>query len=206
MVKAGRNEMRLHQLIVISATGIYLSLTSPFTKEDEGNHRRRRCRPAKNSTRTTSSATPTSCKHALAQAAVTCKTFLEPALDRLWCTLDTLFPLLKLLLSFIRCEGTYVLRGPTDWSRFDFYAKRVKNFSYTRDPDHLDIALRVYFRIAQLRTSPILFPSLQHIHCPSISSNDFLISGICLFLSPSLVAVEIGEITIVWDFFVYAVK
>lgn len=48
------------------------------------------------------------CKHTLAQAAVTCKTFLEPALDRLWCTLDTLFPLLKLLPSFIQCEGTYV--------------------------------------------------------------------------------------------------
>jgi len=48
------------------------------------------------------------CKHTLAQAAVTCKTFLEPALDRLWCTLDTLFPLLKLLPSFTQCEGTYV--------------------------------------------------------------------------------------------------
>ncbi|EDQ98430.1 uncharacterized protein LACBIDRAFT_302370 [Laccaria bicolor S238N-H82] len=134
------------------------------------------------------------CKHALAQAAVTCKT-----LDRLWCSLDTLFPLLKLLPSFIQCKGTYVLRGPTDWSRFDFYANRVKNFSYIRDPDHLDIALHVYFRIAQLLPSPILLPSLQYIRCPSISSNDFLISGICLSLSPSLVAVEIREITSVED-------
>ncbi|EDR01895.1 uncharacterized protein LACBIDRAFT_310364 [Laccaria bicolor S238N-H82] len=92
-----------------------------------------------------------------------------------------------------------VLRGPTDWSRFDFYANRVKNFSYIRDPDHLDIALHVYFRIAQLLPSPILLPSLQYIRCPSISSNDFLISGICLSLSPSLVAVEIREITSVED-------
>jgi hypothetical protein len=48
------------------------------------------------------------CKHTLAQAAVTCKTFLEPALDRLWYILDTLFPLLKLLPSFIQCEESYV--------------------------------------------------------------------------------------------------
>ncbi|EDR05849.1 uncharacterized protein LACBIDRAFT_302398 [Laccaria bicolor S238N-H82] len=100
-------------------------------------------------------------------------------------------------ISLVHLLFPKVLRGPTDWSRFEFYAKRVKNFSYIRDPDHLDIALHVYFRIAQLRASPILFPSLQHIRCPSISSNDFLISGICLFLSPSLVAVEMGLVKII---------
>lgn len=40
--------------------------------------------------------------------ALTCKAFLEPALDCLWRFLDSLFPLLKLLPSFTQSDGTYV--------------------------------------------------------------------------------------------------
>ena len=40
--------------------------------------------------------------------ALTCKAFLEPALDRLWRNLDSLFPLLKVLPAFIQTDGTYV--------------------------------------------------------------------------------------------------
>lgn len=51
--------------------------------------------------------TPTS-KQNLLWAGLTCKAFLEPALDRLWSSLDSLFPLLKILPSFIQSDGTYV--------------------------------------------------------------------------------------------------
>ena len=40
--------------------------------------------------------------------ALTCKAFLEPALDRLWRSLDSLFPLLRTLPSFTQSDGTYV--------------------------------------------------------------------------------------------------
>ena len=158
-------------------------------------------------------------KRNLLWAGLTCKALLEPALDRLWSSLDSLFPLLKILPSFIQSDGTYVssffsllhpiilsycykvLRGnvtPEDWARFDWYARRIRRFCYTRDPDHLDIAMHVYFRIAQLRSTPLL-PSLRHLHCPSTSQNDFLISGICLFLSPSLQTLQFENISSVED-------
>ncbi|RXW15705.1 hypothetical protein EST38_g10149 [Candolleomyces aberdarensis] len=137
----------------------------------------------------------------LAWLALTCKAFLEPALDQLWRSLNTLYPLFKILPAFIQTDGTHVLRGtitPEDWDRFDWYARRVKKFCYTRDPDNLDIAMHVYFRMAQLRTSPIL-PSLRHLYCPEISQQDFLISGVCLFLTPSLQVLEFHKITSVED-------
>ena len=58
--------------------------------------------------------------------------------------------------------------------------------------------MHVYFRIAQLRSTPLL-PSLRHLHCPSTSQNDFLISGICLFLSPSLQTLQFENISGVED-------
>ena len=58
--------------------------------------------------------------------------------------------------------------------------------------------MHVYFRIAQLRSTPLL-PSLRHLHCPSTSQNDFLISGICLFLSPSLQTIQFENISSVED-------
>ncbi|KAF8179869.1 hypothetical protein BJ912DRAFT_982041 [Pholiota molesta] len=140
-------------------------------------------------------------RRTLLRLALTSKAFLEPALDRLWRALDSLFPLLKILPAFGQSDGTYVLRGtisPDDWARFEWYARRIRKFSYTRDPDSLDIAMHVYFRLAQLRSTPIL-PSIRHLHCPSTSQNDFLISGICLFLSPSLQTLEFENISSVED-------
>ncbi|XP_006455069.1 hypothetical protein AGABI2DRAFT_209334 [Agaricus bisporus var. bisporus H97] len=137
----------------------------------------------------------------LASTALTCRTFMEPALDRLWRSLDKLFPLFKLLPAFYRSDSTFVLRGrisESDWDRFDWYARRVKSFCYSRDPDSLDIAMHVYFRIAQLRRLPLL-PSLRHLKCPHISQDDFLISSICLFLTPSLSELNFEKITGVED-------
>ena len=94
-----------------------------------------------------------------------------------------------------------VLRGhvtQADWERFDYYARRVKSFCYTHDPDSLDIAMHVYFRVAQLRSTPLL-PSLRHLKCPHMSPDDFLISSICLFLTPSLKFLHFEKITGVED-------
>jgi len=44
----------------------------------------------------------------LLSVALTCKAFVEPALNRLWRSLDSLFPLLKILPAFVQSDGTYV--------------------------------------------------------------------------------------------------
>lgn len=51
-----------------------------------------------------------SSRRTLLRLALTCRAFLEPALDRLWRNLDSLFPLLKVLPAFIQTDGTYVRR------------------------------------------------------------------------------------------------
>ncbi|KAF4613157.1 hypothetical protein D9613_010806 [Agrocybe pediades] len=128
---------------------------------------------------------------------MTCRAFVEPAVSRLWRSLDSLYPLLKLLPAFVQVDGTYVLRGhisAEDWERFDLYASRVRKFSYARDPPDLDIAMHVYFRLALMRSKPML-PSLRQLFCPSTSQDNFLVSGIFLFLSSSLQRIEIGDIS-----------
>ncbi|TFK22435.1 hypothetical protein FA15DRAFT_671560 [Coprinopsis marcescibilis] len=138
----------------------------------------------------------------LAALALTCRAYLEPALDCRWRALDNLYPLFRILPAFVATPSkTHVLRGtisPEEWARFDWYARRVKRFCYSRDPNRLDIAMHVYFRIAQLRSTPLL-PSLRHLHCPWISQSDFLISGVFLFLSPSLQSLEFCKITSIED-------
>ncbi|PPQ68467.1 hypothetical protein CVT24_005564 [Panaeolus cyanescens] len=140
-------------------------------------------------------------RQSLRDAALTCKAFLKPALDRLWRSLDTLFPLLKTLPVFVLSDTTYVIRGKMeekDWERFDFYAPRVRKFKYTRDSEQLDIAMHVYFRLAQLRPNPLL-PALQHLVCPSVKQKDYLVPGIFLFLGPAIQTIELRGISSIED-------
>lgn len=135
-------------------------------------------------------------KRTLARLAICCKAFLEPALDHLWRRLDSLFPLLKLLHGFKSSDGIYVLRGivtPDNWSRFDWYARRVKTLCYTGNPLGQAVAKHVYFRVSQFHSTPLL-PSIQHLQFRHSIQNDFLTLGVCLFLSPSLQSVEFDGI------------
>ncbi|KAG8923272.1 hypothetical protein FRC01_012976 [Tulasnella sp. 417] len=73
----------------------------------------------------------------LAISARVCKTWSDPALDELWVDLDTVFPLLELVLDLepLRDEETdrafleEVSRALTgaNWPRFHFYAQRVRS-------------------------------------------------------------------------------
>ncbi len=58
--------------------------------------------------------------------------------------------------------------------------------------------MHVYFRLAQLRSKPLL-PTLSHLRCCNISQDDFLISSICLFLTPTLKVIDFDRITSVED-------
>lgn len=64
--------------------------TNLITPEDNESHSRRQIR------------------RKLCSLAVMCKAFMGPALDQLWRSLDSLFPLLKLLPAFKMSDGTWV--------------------------------------------------------------------------------------------------
>jgi hypothetical protein len=83
---------------------------------------------------------------------------------------------------------------PDNWSRFDWYARRVKTFCYTGNPLGQAVAKHVYFRVSQLQGSTPLLPSLQHLQFRHSTQNDFLTLGVCLFLSPSLKSIEFDGI------------
>ncbi|KAG8944664.1 hypothetical protein FRC04_001628 [Tulasnella sp. 424] len=77
----------------------------------------------------------------LVSCAVVCKPWSDIALDYLWRDLDSVFPLLELVMDIHLLEGlessgylglerlSSMLSG-ADWSRFQFYAGRVKSLSY----------------------------------------------------------------------------
>ncbi|KAF8643330.1 hypothetical protein AX16_009059 [Volvariella volvacea WC 439] len=62
--------------------------------------------------------------------ALTCRQFKEPALSALWHSLDSLDPLLCLLPQIEKQGNTRLFNGarPKLWTRFDYYARRVREF------------------------------------------------------------------------------
>ncbi|KAG8919997.1 hypothetical protein FRC01_000983 [Tulasnella sp. 417] len=83
----------------------------------------------------------------LASCAVVCQRWSQVALDRLWKQLDSILPLLELVTSLEMLEDI-ALRVPdalealsddlseADWSRFHYYANRVRTLSYSDRESH----------------------------------------------------------------------
>lgn len=71
----------------------------------------------------------TSERRSLANAAVTCRTFYEPAMDRLWSELDDLFPLIK-------CMAPDLWNETRDVSLFD--ANAPVEHTLVSCPTHAD--------------------------------------------------------------------
>ncbi|PCH35683.1 hypothetical protein WOLCODRAFT_166413 [Wolfiporia cocos MD-104 SS10] len=75
-------------------------------------------------------------RHTVLAIALTCRTFHEPALDRLWRTLFTFARLIRTLPQdswAVFGKSIVTLIRPltlTDWTRFELYASRVRNFGY----------------------------------------------------------------------------
>ncbi|KZT28061.1 hypothetical protein NEOLEDRAFT_1176223 [Neolentinus lepideus HHB14362 ss-1] len=119
--------------------------------------------------------------------ALTCKTFLDPALDILWSRIDSLTPLLKLLRGFQWAGDFYILTGHVssdDLGRFERYANSVRELEYRRD-EYLHSS--IFHRLLATRSAPLL-PNLRVLNWddadPSSLEPFFL-------LSPSLERVEI---------------
>ena len=146
-------------------------------------------------------------RQCLLYAALTCKDFLDVALDELWKRMDSLLPVLKLLPalqfeddSFV-CANVHVffmisfrlqvLGGnvsKADWDRLQYYTRRVKDFTLVYDNSHAHPS--TYVRIAQLQSST-LFPSLRRLYC---CLEDSYASHIFLFLSPLLDSLSLSNI------------
>lgn len=72
----------------------------------------------------------------LLDAALTCRTFRDPALNVLWRSLDTLLPLLKLLPSFKLVNGVYVndFQMTSDLRYTNDYRFVLRSFKENRTP------------------------------------------------------------------------
>ncbi|KAG6812432.1 hypothetical protein H0H92_002898 [Tricholoma furcatifolium] len=131
----------------------------------------------------------------LLRAALTCKAFVEPALNVLWKSINTFIPLFKLLPSFKIVQDDYVFRGPisdADWQRYYYYARKVKEFIYPGFQDDSKVDNHAKVRLAQLWRSPLL-PTLRRYTCYDVRSLGPFIHP--LFMSPTLEFLKLGFIT-----------
>ncbi|RDB17299.1 hypothetical protein Hypma_001919 [Hypsizygus marmoreus] len=135
-------------------------------------------------------------RHDLYQAAQTCRSFLDPALDSLWMSMDTLLPLLRLLPALELLGRAYVLCGSIsnhDVDRLNWYARRIKSF-HLKIQSTPDISPLTYIQLAQSLTRSIpLLPSLRTLHAPSVSQ--LSLPNVAFVLSPSLERVDIEGLT-----------
>ncbi|KAK7040552.1 hypothetical protein R3P38DRAFT_2694163 [Favolaschia claudopus] len=108
-------------------------------------------------------------RHSLLQVALTCRAFSPSAIKFLWRALNNLLPLLQLLPSFTKRNGTYYLLGaitPHDWDRFDCYAAHVQQIHHERIYNAA-IEPSVFLQLA-IRKAPIL-PNLRRMKYMSAS-------------------------------------
>ncbi|TFK64984.1 hypothetical protein BDN72DRAFT_962839 [Pluteus cervinus] len=137
-------------------------------------------------------------KSALRAAALCCQRFSRPALDVLWRTMNSLFPLIS-LLPFTTVSSTLYLRlsecNSNVWDTFIAYANRIRT---------LVVEGTVFKHATSLRLHPSLYSALlnsRHYLLPSL--NTLLISSLSdhlefdpsLLVSSSLNRLEIGPST-----------
>ncbi|TFK73139.1 hypothetical protein BDN72DRAFT_956754 [Pluteus cervinus] len=128
----------------------------------------------------------------LRSAALTCRTFREPALDSLWKTMDTPFPFASPLLS------------PSPNSNFDFgifsmppeafqrNLSRVRTFIYNVPEANFLGHINVFLAIAAVQ--PALLPRLRTLIIPDFDSCLSLSSFHFSLISPSISSIDIGGI------------
>ncbi|KZT03885.1 uncharacterized protein LAESUDRAFT_703852 [Laetiporus sulphureus 93-53] len=130
--------------------------------------------------------------------ALTCRSFLETALDKLWETQENLVPLMKTLP-----RHAWIIYGkdivtlvfplqPVDWNRFDSYAKRIKVLGLHSRHTRLLLNLRLLDAfIAQHPEDSPLLPNLRRLHWASDNMNKQAFSYARLFIVPSLKCLQL---------------
>ncbi|KAJ7213274.1 hypothetical protein C8J57DRAFT_1538822 [Mycena rebaudengoi] len=116
----------------------------------------------------------------LLNIALVCKAFLEPALDELWWTVETLIPLLRLAAPK---KKTTPLRKSFHWDKFDYYARRVRCIVFA-DATEISKHSALFLQITQLHGTPVL-PRLRTISGIRLSSEAHIL------FSPSIRAITL---------------
>ncbi|KAF9060154.1 hypothetical protein BDP27DRAFT_1340084 [Rhodocollybia butyracea] len=130
------------------------------------------------------------CRKALLSLGLTCRSFLNPALDVLWKNMRSVEPLLSVLPETTVVNGKKILLtqiAPSSWDRLGFYTSRVREFT---DSDSLNVHESVYTFLGQC---PPIFPNLKTLR---------LLPGICnsstflFFLSSTLQEACLPRVTL----------
>ncbi|RDB18190.1 hypothetical protein Hypma_000521 [Hypsizygus marmoreus] len=116
-------------------------------------------------------------EEALANLAITCRSFTEPALNHLW-------RVQRVFANLVRCmpHDLWVQHGPravltfrralcqTDWDRFDFYARRIRqigapNLLEISDVTMVEVGEDVFIALATYQPIRVLLPNLLALYC-----------------------------------------
>ncbi|KAG8953603.1 hypothetical protein FRC00_006187 [Tulasnella sp. 408] len=131
-------------------------------------------------------------------AALTCSLWKDPALDRLWKELDSVFPLVWVLIP-LELEATTKAPFPHPGAlkRFEAYGRRIRKLVFDISPDTGDtVGLKAFQTIAQVRRpDKDLLPNLRKFtyNARRLPSADAL-SPFLIFLGNSIVELELLEI------------
>ncbi|KAF8523449.1 hypothetical protein BU17DRAFT_43779 [Hysterangium stoloniferum] len=110
--------------------------------------------------------------------ALVCKAWLEPALDELWRVIEQPVALFRLLgpMHLTRWMAFHIwvysaLVLPSAWTRFQYYARRIRRFIYIEDGTAASRAIfdiSVFAEIARTRRHLVVLPYLQHLQWQSV--------------------------------------
>ncbi|RDB18182.1 hypothetical protein Hypma_000547 [Hypsizygus marmoreus] len=140
-------------------------------------------------------------EQALSRLAVTCRTFTEPALNVLWRVQRVFAPLIRCMPRDLwtevlahRLTFKRALRE-TDWERFDFYARRIKQIGESYLPSDepylpLEPSEDVFIALATYRPVRVFLPQLRVVHCTPWST--VMYKYIQAFLGPNVAHVTIN--------------
>ncbi|KAF9465211.1 hypothetical protein BDZ94DRAFT_1320533 [Collybia nuda] len=128
--------------------------------------------------------------------AVTCHAFKEPVLDRFWCSLNTLAPLIRTMPSDLwedtEDDAITFRRSllPTDWERFDYYEHRIKQLGHGLGCNILEMTsvhADVFTILAGYRPVRTFFRNLRALHPNVLHASIF--PSITTFIGSNLVSV-----------------
>ncbi|KAF9456989.1 hypothetical protein BDZ94DRAFT_1274293 [Collybia nuda] len=94
-----------------------------------------------------------------------CRAFEDPSLNRLWASMNSVVPLLKLIDGVEVSQGTLIIGGKLEYvelsSRFHSYAKRIRSLDYDMTTNFANVDVSTWIRLAQLEGA--LLPNLKSL-------------------------------------------
>ncbi|KAG8923529.1 hypothetical protein FRC01_012662, partial [Tulasnella sp. 417] len=138
------------------------------------------------------------CRATMRNAALTCTLWKDAALDELWKDLDSVFPLIWVLVR-LEIEQTADTRFPlpSNWSRLGTYVRRVRTLVFdVFPPAGRAIALKTLQTVAQLRPPGRgLLPNLRKFtYIPRDLPEVDTVSQFLVFLGPSIVELKLVHV------------